>query len=130
VDTTNIRQTVIIKASPHEVYESLMDSEKHGEFTGSKATISREIGGHFSTWDGYAEGENLELTPDAKIVQTWRASDWPRGHYSKVAFTLAPIASGTHLTFYQTRVPAEFKKDIAQGWRDYYWAPLKRFLKK
>jgi uncharacterized protein YndB with AHSA1/START domain len=30
----SIRQCVTIKASPHAVYEALMDPKKHGEFTG------------------------------------------------------------------------------------------------
>jgi len=127
---TSIRQTAIFKASPHEVYEALIDSKKHSEFTGSEASISRAFGGRFSTWDGYAEGKNLEFVPDEKIVQTWRASDWPEGYYSKVTFMLALVASGTLLTFYQTDVPDEFKKEIARGWREYYRQPLKRYLEK
>ncbi|MBI4283715.1 MAG: SRPBCC domain-containing protein, partial [Chloroflexi bacterium] len=69
-----------------------------------------------------------ELVPDKKIVQTWRASDWPEGHYSKVIFSLKEIKGGTHLTFTQTGVPEEQYEDIAQGWRDYYWAPIKKML--
>jgi len=73
--TRTIKQSVTIKASPHVVYEALMDSKKHAAFTGGKATISRKVGGKFSVFDEYAEGENLELVPDKKIVQSWRASD-------------------------------------------------------
>ncbi len=86
--TSTIRQSVTFKASLHEVYEALMDSKKHSKFTGSNAKISRKIGGRFSVWDGDLEGTNLELAPDRKIVQSWRASDWPEGHYSKAAFSL------------------------------------------
>ncbi len=48
VTTRTIEQTVTFKASPHEVYESLMDSAKHSKFTGAKASISREVGGAFT----------------------------------------------------------------------------------
>ena len=44
----SIRQTVTFKASPHAIYEALMDSKKHSEFTGGEAKISRKIGGKFS----------------------------------------------------------------------------------
>jgi activator of HSP90 ATPase len=81
--------------------------KKHSKFTGGKAQISRKVGGKFSAFDGYSEGTNLELVPDKKIVQTWRASDWPEGHYSKVDFSLKEIPGGTRLTFTQTGVPAE-----------------------
>ena len=130
METKIVKQTATFKASPHEVYEALMDSKKHAKFTGDKATISRKIGGKFSTFDGYSEGINLELIPDNKIVQTWRASDWPEGHYSKVTFSFKEIPGGTRLTFTQTGVPAKQYDDISQGWRDYYWAPMKEMLEK
>ena len=128
METKTVKQTATFKTSPHEVYEALMDSKKHAKFTGDKATMSRKVGGKFSTFDGYSEGTNLELIPDRKIVQTWRASDWPEGHYSKVTFSFKEIPGGTRLTFTQTDVPAKQYDDISQGWRDYYWAPMKEML--
>ncbi len=130
MDAKTVKQTVTFKASPHDIYEALMDSQKHAKFTGDKASISRKVGGKFSVFDGYAEGVNLELMPDDKIVQTWRASDWPDGHYSKVTFLLKEITGGTRLTLTQTGVPAEQYDDISQGWRDYYWAPMKEMVEK
>jgi activator of HSP90 ATPase len=126
--TKTIRQTVTFKASPHEVYEALMDSKKHARFTGAAASISREVGGKFTAYDGSLQGENLELVPDAKIVQTWRSDDWPEGHYSRATFSLAKVEGGTRLTFTQTGVPEEFYEDVKQGWIDYYWEPMKRLL--
>ena len=79
METKTIRQSVAIRASTHDVYEALMDSRKHAQFTGDKASISRKVGGKFSVFDGYSEGTNLELIQDTKIVQTWRASDWQEG---------------------------------------------------
>jgi activator of HSP90 ATPase len=128
--TKIIKQSVTIKAKPHDVYEALMDSKKHAKFTGEKAVISREVGGKFTAFDGYAEGVNLELVPDKKIVQSWRADDWPEGHYSKATFSFKEAAGGTQLTFTQSDVPEESAEDIAQGWRDYYWAPMKEMLEK
>ena len=130
METKTVKQTATFKTSPHEVYEALMDSKKHSKFTGDKATISRKVGGKFSTFDGYSEGTNLELIPDSKIAQTWRASDWPEGHFSKVTFSLKENPSGTRLTLIQTNVPTKQYDDISKGWRDYYWAPLKEMLEK
>ena len=128
--TKDIRQSVTFKATPHEVYEAIMDSKKHAEFTDSQVTIRREVGGKFSIYGGDIEGTNLELVPDRKIAQSWRYSDWPEGHYSKVTFSLKEVAGGTRLTFTQTGVPEEHYEDIAQGWRDYYWGPMKEMLGK
>jgi len=116
------------KVSPHEVYEILMDSKKHSKLTGDKAKISREVGGKFSTFGDYAGGVNLELIPDKKIVQSWRASDWPEDHFSKITFILKSAKGGTKLTFTQTGTPDEYFDSIKQGWEDYYWTPMKEML--
>ena len=126
----NIRQTVTLKAAPHEVYEILMDQKKHAKLVGSEASISRKSGGKFVIYGGDVEGKNLELVPDQKIVQTWRYNDWPAGHYSMITFQLAPTANGARLTFTQTDIPEDKYEDIKQGWIDYYWTPLKQLFAK
>ena len=128
--TKTIRQSVTIKANPHEVYEALMDSRKHSKFTDGKASISRKVGGKFTAYDGYIEGVNLELVPDRKIVQSWRGSDWPEGHYSRATFSLKQVEGGTRLSFIQTGVPDEQYDSISQGWQDFYWKPMKDMLEK
>lgn len=125
-----IKQTVEIKADPNDVYKAYMDPKQHSKFTGASAKISPKVGGKFSVWDGYAEGENLELEPGKKIVQTWRASDWPEGAVSKITIKLAKKGKGTKLTFTHTGVPADFVDDIKQGWIEYYWEPMKELLEK
>lgn len=125
-----IRQTVTFKASRHEVYELLMDAKKHSRLTGGDVKLSRKIGDKFTVYDGEIEGINLELAPDEKIVQSWRYSDWPKGHYSRATFLLEDVKGGTRLIFTQYEVPDEHYEDIKQGWRDYYWNPMKEILKK
>ncbi|MFC1941838.1 SRPBCC domain-containing protein [Chloroflexota bacterium] len=128
--TRVIRQSVTFKASQHEVYEALMDSKKHAEFTGAMVKMSRKVGSKFSIYDGDIQGVNLELVPDHRIVQSWRYSDWPEGHYSRATFSLKEVPGGSRLAFTQTGVPEEFYDDINQGWRDYYWGPMKEMLEK
>ena len=130
MEIRTLRQSATFGASPREVYEMLMDSRKHSKFTGAKASISRKIGGTFKTYGEYITGVNLDLVPDKKIVQSWRGSDWPRGHYSKVTFSLRRIKNGTRLTFRQSGLPEKYYKDINQGWRDFYWKPMKEMLEK
>ena len=126
--SSTIRQSVTLGASPKAVYEALMNSRTHSRFTGSKAVISRRVGGRFTTYDGYASGENLELVPGRKIVQTWRATDWPAGQVSKVAFSLRKVKTGTKLTFVQTGVSANQVASLKKGWTEFYWQPLKEML--
>jgi len=117
-------------ASPHHVYEMLMDEKKHARFTGGAAQISRDVGGAFVTNSGYSTGITKELVQDTKIVQTWRASDWPDDHYSTLTITLSPVSSKTKLSFVQTGVPEDQYEEISQGWYDYYWDPLKKSREK
>jgi activator of HSP90 ATPase len=124
-----IRQTVTFGATPHEVYEALMDSRKHAQFTGDEASISRKVGGKISAYGGYITGTNLEMAPDQKIVQAWHAADWPEGHFSRVTFQLTPVRNGTRLTFTHSGVPAEQYESIKQGWIDNYWKPMKAMLR-
>ena len=79
-------------------------------------------------YGGDIQGKNLELVPDQKIVQSWRYSDWPEDHYSMATFALEPTEKGTRLTFTQIDVPDDKYEDIKQGWKDYYWAPIKKLL--
>ena len=130
MNTKTIEQTVTFNASTHDVYEALLDSDKHSRFTGAKATISRDVGGSFTAYDGYISGTNLELIPDTKIVQSWRGNDdgWPPGHHSTATFTLDNVDTGTRLTFVQSGVPEEAFDGINQGWQEHYWSKMKIFL--
>jgi uncharacterized protein YndB with AHSA1/START domain len=56
MEIKNIKQEVIFNVPPKDVFEALMDSKKHAEFTGSKAEIDRVVGGAFSLYDGYLSG--------------------------------------------------------------------------
>jgi activator of HSP90 ATPase len=123
-----IRQTVTFKATPHKVYQMLMDSRKHAKFTNAPASISRKVGGRITAYDGYITGSNLELDPDKKIVQAWHASDWPADHLSLVTFLFVQVKSGTRLIFTHRGVPDKYYESIKQGWIDYYWAPMKTWL--
>jgi activator of HSP90 ATPase len=127
---TSIKQIVTFTAPPHAVYEALMDSKLHAEFTGDTAKINRKLGGAFSVFGGYATGTNLKLIPDKKIVQSWRASDWPSGAYSTINFELQNRRAGTKLTFTQTGVPDDFIEDVRRGWEEFYWMPLKKYFGK
>ncbi len=128
--TKTIRQSVKFKATPHDVYEALMDSRKHAKFTGAKAAIGRKVGDRFTAYDGWITGINLELVPDRKIVQKWRGGDWPEGHYSTATFLLKELAKLTELKFTQTEVPEDQFESISSGWFEHYWDKMKVFFEK
>jgi len=126
---TTIRQTVVLDAPPHAVFEALLDSKKHSAFTGSKASISRKVGGKISAWDGYIEGKNERIEKDKVIMQSWRTTEFKEGEPdSKVMFHFSKKGSGTRLMFVHSNVPNRLAEDFRQGWIDNYWVPLKAYL--
>jgi activator of HSP90 ATPase len=128
IKTKNLKQGAMFKATPHEVYEMLMDSKKHSRFSQDRANISRKIGGKFTAYGGWIEGKNLKLVKDKEIVQEWRGKDWPKGHYSTVKFMLKKAGNGTKLMFSQDGIPVDKYKDISSGWKEFYWERMKEEL--
>lgn len=125
---SNITQRVTVNASSQAVYDILMDARKHAKLTGSGAKVSRRVGGTFEVYDGYAYGKNVELVEGRRIVQTWRAQEeqWPADHFSEVVFDLTPDGKEkTRIAFTHKRVPTTLVQNFKDGWRQFYWEPLK-----
>lgn len=120
-----IDQSVLINAKPHEVFAILTTSEKFKTMTGGRETeISTEAGGAVSMFDGMILGRNVELVPDTRVVQAWRAANWPDGVYSIVRFDLEAEGDATRLTFCQVGHPEDATADLEQGWHNMYWNPM------
>ncbi len=115
---------VIPNATTKNIYEALLSSEKHSSIIGDEAVVSDVVGDTFSTFSGYATGKNVELVPYSKLVQTWRASDWPEGHYSTIEFNLSDSDEGAVIHFTQTNMPEGTEDEFDAGWRDNYWSKL------
>ena len=123
-----IRHTVRFAVPPRAIYGALMDSRQHRAFTGAPAKIEPRVGGRFTAWGPHLSGITVELVKDKRIVQAWRAENWPAGHYSIATFELKRAGSGTLLIFTQAGVPAKNLKGINAGWKTHYWQPLKKFF--
>jgi predicted ester cyclase/uncharacterized protein YndB with AHSA1/START domain len=132
METRTVAQEVFLNATPHEVFEAFLDEKQHATFTGLPAVIERRPGGKFTACGEHLSGITVEIAPLHKIVQKWRAYEWPAGHYSELSLTLQPIFSGqgTQLSLVQTGVPAEHYENINTGWRDHYWNRLGPYLRE
>ncbi|GAB2295476.1 hypothetical protein Dimus_029642 [Dionaea muscipula] len=109
-----------------DMYEILMDENRWKGFTQSNASISREVGGEFSIFEGSVMGTNVELQHGKLIVQKWRFGSWPDGVYSTVKLTFdEPEPGVTIVKLVQTDVPEEDRygnetvvENTERGWRD------------
>ena len=130
--TKTIKQKTILPAEPNVVYKTLMNAKAHSSFTGSEANIKDKAGAKFTAYGGYIEGKNLKLVKGKKIVQSWKAAEtnWPEGHFSRVTFELKKKGNGTEIIFTHSHVPAANAKSISNGWKSYYWNPMKEYFNK
>jgi uncharacterized protein YndB with AHSA1/START domain len=128
---TEIEQTIIVPATPEEVYDAFIDPKKHAKFTGSKATGIPKVGEEFTAWDGYITGKNLELKKGKLIVQEWSSTDFPEGYPpSRFELTLKKVPEGTEIHMVHSKIPASQAKEIKEGWIEWYWDPLKNYFAK
>jgi uncharacterized protein YndB with AHSA1/START domain len=135
-----IHQEPVFTASPKRVYEALTDAKQFTrviQLSGAlqamhlpdkPAEISREAGGAFALYGGFITGRNIELVPNVRVVQAWRAGDWPPGVYSIARFELVEQRSGSKIVFDHTGFPKGKAESLASGWVDHYWEPLAKVL--
>jgi activator of HSP90 ATPase len=127
--SSTIHQEIIIKASPKQVYDALIDANQFSTVTGGAPTeINGEAGGAFSLFGGMITGRNIELIPNERIVQAWRAGNWAEGAYSIATFEIKEQGDETIIIFDHAAFPAGQDEHLADGWKDNYWEPLKKYL--
>lgn len=128
---TIIQKVIIPKVSPKQIYEAYIDPKKHSTFTGSKATGKPVVGGKFTAWDGYIFGKYIELDGEKRVVQDWTTTDWQEGYpASKLELTFSKVPQGTEIIMMHSNVPKSQADEIKQGWKEFYWDPLKRYFNK
>ncbi len=123
-----IHEELEFRVTPHRIYEALLDPKQFTALSGMPGEIHREAGGAFSLFGGQITGRNVELVPDRRIVQAWRAASWPEGVYSIARFELEAKGGGTRLVFDHTGFPAGLRDHLAGGWQEHYFGPLKKYF--
>ena len=123
--------SAVIPAKPEEIYKAWLSTKGHTAMTGSTAKVTGRVGGKFSAWDGYIFGKTLELTPNKRIVQAWRTSEFPDdAPDSHLEISLEEVKGGTKVTLTHTDMPEGQVADYKQGWQDFYFTPMKGYFAK
>jgi activator of HSP90 ATPase len=138
-----IHQVVALTAPAGRIYRTLtsarlfdgvvqasaaMNSDMKKMLGSMPTQIDARPGGAFILFGGFITGFNLELLPDARLVQAWRSGGWKPGEYSIARFVLEPQDGSTRLVFDQTGFPGEDAAQLAKGWNGNYWTPLAKVL--
>jgi activator of HSP90 ATPase len=136
----SIHQESLLKATPARVYAALTDAKqfdgvaklsaamKSTSLRADPSVISTGAGGAFTLFGGYVTGRQIELVPNTRIVQVWRAGSWEAGEYSLVKFELTGQGSNTKVTLDHTGFPAGAAQHLAEGWLGNYFQPLAKYL--
>ena len=136
-----IHQEVVFQSIRKRVYEALTDAKQFNKVVmlsaamqsgtapaGGRVEMSPEVGGAFSAFGGYITGRTVELVPNERIVQAWRAASWGPGQYSIARFELTEQGTGTKLIFDHTGFPPGQGAHLAEGWKANYWEPLEKYF--
>lgn len=124
-----ITQQITLEASPADVYAVLTRADRFSTMSGGAPTeIEATAGGAFSCFGGMIYGRNLDLVPNERVVQAWRAKNWDAGTYSIVRFDLETHDGGTRIHLTHAAFPEGQGEHLAKGWHDNYWQPLRELL--
>ena len=118
----------VIPAPADTIYKAWLNSEEHTNMTGSKANVSAYLGVTFDAWDGYIQGENLELESPKRILQHWRTSEFEKtDEDSLLAILFDSEGDGTRVTIRHSNLP-DHGMQYQQGWIDAYFIPMKEYF--
>lgn len=126
---SNIHQETTFSAPPSRIYQALVDLKKFAEVTGAPTSGESTEGAAFSAFGGHIAGRHLELVPDKRVVQAWRAKTWPEGVHSIVRFELHSDGKGTKLVFDHEGFPEGEREHLASGWRTMYWEKIDKHVR-
>ena len=115
-----------INAEPSDVYSALTNPFTIELWTGYPAVMSTEPGTEFSLWDGDITGKNIEVVQDKKVVQEWDFGD--QTEKSVVTISRQKDKDNSIVTVEHTNIPDDEFDDIANGWREYYFAAINSFF--
>lgn len=89
------------------------------------------VDGKFTAWDGYIQGKFKELEDGKRVVQEWITVDWEEGYgASKLELCFKAVPEGTEITMVHSDVPKAQEEELAEGWYESYWTPLKEYFSK
>lgn len=115
--------------TPEQIYTAWLDSQAHSAMTGSPAQIDSAVGGKFSAWDGYIQGQTLELEPTRRILQAWRTTEFPEDSPdSRLEILIESVDGGAQITLLHSEIPDGQRENYRQGWADFYFEPMGRYF--
>ena len=124
-----IEQDYTIKAPISKVWQAFVDPAIIEQWGAGPAKMDATQGGEFGLWDGDIHGTNTKIVPEKLLEQDWYGHDNPERCY-KVSYTFTAAGDTTVVHLSQADVPDDEAQDFEDGWRDYYFDPIKKLLEQ
>ncbi len=117
-------------ASKEKIYKAWLNGKQHAAMTGELATASTKVGGAFTAHGDYISGKNIEMAPFTKIVQSWRTTEFSDDEKDSILeVKFQDKGSQTLITITHSNLPPH-GTTYEQGWKDYYFKPMKSYFQK
>jgi uncharacterized protein YndB with AHSA1/START domain len=126
-----IRVSTTIPAAPTTLYLAWLNTEQHSAMTGAAAKFDTEVGGKYSSLNGYVSGKLVILDLGRRIVASWRTTDFGRDDPdSRVEIFLEAMGGSTRLTILHTDIPEGQGDKARDTWNEKYFGPMRNFFSK
>ena len=126
--TDFIEMSWVVGASPRRVYSAWMSSDGHTAMTGGAAEVDPVVGGAFSAWDGYIEGETWELAPAKRVIQSWRTFDFGRAPDSVIEVEFRALRRKTQVVLRHCDLQPGDGAKYTLGWHQFYLEPMRNYF--
>lgn len=130
VNTTTVTDNEEFRTTAEEMYQTFVNPQRLAAFTRSPPKVfeGAKKGGKFELFGGNVAGEYLELQPPTKLVQSWRLSQWPANHYSKIQieFDQNDVDHVTVMRVTWEGVPVGQEEVTKRNWLEYYVKSIKQ----
>ncbi|KAG5981553.1 hypothetical protein E4U55_002834 [Claviceps digitariae] len=130
VNTVTVTSNEEFRTTADELYQTFVDPQRLAAFTRSPPKVfeGAKSGGKFELFGGNVSGEYLELEPGKKVVQSWRLSQWPAGHFSKlhIEFDQNDVDHVTVMRVTWHGVPVGQEEVTKRNWVEYYVKCIKQ----
>jgi uncharacterized protein YndB with AHSA1/START domain/DNA-binding transcriptional ArsR family regulator len=114
---------IYIKTTPERLWQAITDTEMRSKYTfGAVITSDWKPGSRYQAVGGgnlIAEGENLEVDPPRRLVQSFHAvwdEDVKREGTSRVTWQIEPIGDSCRLTVTHDQLREDANNQLYGGW--------------
>jgi activator of HSP90 ATPase len=129
VNTAKVTSSAEFRTTAAELFTTFTDPGRLAAFTRSPPSPfeGAKPGGKFGLFGGGVTGEYVSLKEPTQIVQKWRLTQWPQGHYTNLTldFDQDDVDAVTNMRVTFDAVPLGEEDSTKEKWGEYYVRSLK-----